>query len=161
MIEYCLADKAGKYNRKERGGRGGFLNYNAMNEPFEKDEDRIASIVVDCALRVHKELGPGLLESSYEICLAYELRKAGLSIEVQKGLPIIYANIKLDAGYRIDILAEQKVIIELKSVETLNNIHIAQMLTYLKLSKCKLGILLNFNVSYLKNGGIRRIANGL
>lgn len=132
-----------------------------MNNQFEKEEDGIAAIVVDCALRVHKELGPGLLESSYETCLAHELRKAGLSIDVQKALPVIYSEITLDAGYRIDILVEKKVIAELKSVEALSNIHVAQMLTYLKLSKCKLGLLLNFNVPYLKNGGIRRIANGL
>lgn len=126
-----------------------------------KEEDRIAEIVVDSALRVHKELGPGLLESTYEICLAHELSKAGLKIEIQKSLPVTYLEIKLDAGYRIDILIEDKVIIELKSVEALNNIHLAQMLTYLKLSKCKLGLILNFNVSYLKNGGIRRVVNGL
>lgn len=126
-----------------------------------KDEDKIAEIVVNSALKVHKELGPGLLESTYEICLAYELSKAGLKIEIQKSLPVVYGEVKLDAGYRLDILIENKVIIELKAVEVLNNIHLAQMLTYLKLSKCKLGLIINFNVSYLKNGGIRRVANGL
>ena len=126
-----------------------------------KEEDRIAEIVVDSALKVHKELGPGLLESTYEVCLAYELSKAGLKIETQKSLPVIYADLKLDAGYRLDILIEDKVIVELKAVEALNNVHLAQMLTYLKLSKCKLGLMINFNVNYLKNGGIRRVANGL
>ena len=126
-----------------------------------KDEDRIAEIAVNCALKIHRALGPGLLESSYEACMAYELRQAGLKVEVQKPLPIIYEEVKLEVGYRIDILIENKVIVELKVVELLNNIHLAQMLTYLKLSKCKLGLLLNFNVTYLKNGGIRRVANGL
>ena len=126
-----------------------------------KEEDRISEILVDSALKVHKELGAGLFESTYEVCLAYELNKAGLKIETQKVLPVVYSTIKLDAGYRLDLLIENKVIVELKSVEALNNIHLAQMLTYLKLSKCKLGLLINFNVSYLKQGGIRRVVNGL
>ena len=126
-----------------------------------KEEDRISEIVVDSALKVHKELGPGLFESTYEVCFAYELNKAGLKIETQKILPIIYSDIKLDAGYRLDVLVENKVIVELKAVEVLNAIHLAQMLTYLKLSKCKLGLLINFNVNYLKNAGIKRVANGL
>ena len=126
-----------------------------------KEEDRISEIVVDSALKVHKELGPGLFESTYEVCFAYELNKAGLKIETQKILPIIYSDIKLDAGYRLDVLVENKVIVELKAVEVLNDIHLAQMLTYLKLSKCKLGLLINFNVNYLKNAGIKRVANGL
>ena len=126
-----------------------------------KEEDRISEILVDSALKVHKELGAGLFESTYEVCLAYELNKAGLKIETQKVLPVVYSTIKLDAGYRLDLLIENKVIVELKSVEALNNIHLAQMLTYLKLSKCKLGLLINFNVSYLKQGVIRRVVNGL
>jgi len=126
-----------------------------------KEEDRISEIVVDAALKVHKALGPGLFESTYEVCLAYELAKAGLKIETQKSLPVIYDDVKLDAGYRLDILVENKVIIELKAVEVFSPIHLAQMLTYLKLSKCKLGLLITFNVNYLKNGGIKRIANGL
>lgn len=126
-----------------------------------KEEDRIAEIVVHSALKVHKELGPGLFESTYEVCLAHELSKAGLKIETQKALPVIYSNIKLDAGYRLDILIENKVIVELKTVAAFSDIHLAQMITYLKLSKYKLGLLINFNVNYLKNGGVRRVANGL
>jgi GxxExxY protein len=126
-----------------------------------KEEDRIAEIIVGSSLKVHKELGPGLFESTYEICLAYELTKAGLKIETQKSLPVIYSDVKLNAGYRLDILVENKVIVELKAVEVFTPIHLAQMLTYLKLSKCKLGLLITFNVNYLKNGGVRRVANGL
>jgi GxxExxY protein len=125
-----------------------------------KEEDRIAAIVVNAALKVHKELGPGLLESAYEVCLAHELALAGLKIETQKVLPIHYAGLKLDAGYRIDIMVEEIVILELKSIEALSNIHTAQMLTYLKLSRCKLGLLINFNVQLIKTG-IKRVANGL
>jgi GxxExxY protein len=125
-----------------------------------KEEDRLSQIVVNCALKVHRELGPGLLESTYEVCLAHELRKAGLKIETQKALPVVYDGILLDAGYRIDILVEGILILELKSVEALSDLHLAQILTYLKLSKCKLGLLMNFNVKYIKNG-INRVVNGL
>ena len=124
------------------------------------NENQIGSIVVDCAYKVHKELGPGLLESTYEACLVYELRQRGLRVESQKSLPVIYKDVRLDAGYRIDILIEDKVIIENKSVEALNDVHLAQILTYLKLSNCKLGCLINFNVKFFKLG-IRRIANGM
>ncbi len=111
-------------------------------------------------LRVHRVLGPGLLESSYEECLFYELRKTGLQVVKQKPLPLIYEDVKLEIGYRVDILVESKVIIEIKSVEALNDIHLAQVLTYLKLSDCKLGLLINFNVTLIKNG-IRRMVNNL
>lgn len=120
------------------------------------DRESIFKIVLDCAFKVHTALGPGLLESAYEECLYYELRKANLNVEKQKVLPLIYEEIKLDAGYRIDLLVENQVIIELKAVEELNDIHLAQILTYLKLSKCKLGLLANFNVKHLKDG-IRRV----
>jgi len=123
-------------------------------------ENEISKIVFDCALKVHKALGPGLLESAYEECLCYELKKYKLYVEKQKPLPLIYENVKLDVGYRIDILINQKVIIEIKSVEAINDVHLAQVLTYLKLSDCKLGMLINFNVLLIKNG-IRRIANNL
>src|SRR5437867_2251892 len=115
-------------------------------------ENEIGKIMVDCALRVHRELGPGLLESTYEACLAYELSEAGLSIETQKGLPVVYKEVKLDCGYRIDVLANRKVIVEVKSIEALSDVHLAQILTYLKLSGCKLGYLINFNVTLLKEG---------
>lgn len=112
------------------------------------------------AIEVHKILGPGLLESAYEECLFYELREAGLRVERQRSLPLVYKEVKLDAGYRIDLLVENKVIIELKAVEAINDIHIAQVLTYLKISGCKLGLLMNFNVLRLTDG-IKRLASRL
>ncbi len=122
-------------------------------------ENEIAAIIVECCLKVHKALGPGLLESAYEECLFYELKRQNLKIEKQKGLPLIYNEVNLDVGYRLDILVEDKVIIEIKAVEALNDVHLAQILTYLKLSNCKLGLLINFNVTLIKNG-IRRVING-
>ena len=122
-------------------------------------EDEISKIVFECELRVHKALGPGLLESAYEECLFYELKKTNLKIEKQKPLPLIYEEVKLEIGYRIDIIVEDKFIVEVKSVEALNEIHLAQLLTYLKLSNCKLGLLINFNVKLLKDG-VRRVING-
>ncbi len=122
-------------------------------------EDEISKIVFECALKVHKILGPGLLESAYEECLYYELKKTNLKIEKQKSLPLIYEEVKLEIGYRIDIIIEDKFIVEVKSVEALNDVHLAQLLTYLKLSNCKLGLLINFNVKLLKDG-VRRVING-
>jgi GxxExxY protein len=122
-------------------------------------EDEISRIVFDAALRVHKALGPGLLESAYEECLYYELRKTNLKVEKQKPLPLVYEEVRLEIGYRIDIIIEDKFIIEIKSVEALNDVHLAQLLTYLRLTNCKLGLLINFNVKLLKNG-VRRIING-
>jgi GxxExxY protein len=135
-------------------------NYTPQSNFFIMNENELSRIVFNDALKVHRNLGPGLLESSYEECLFYELQKSGLLIERQKPLPLIYEDIKLDIGYRVDLLIERKLIIELKSVETLNDIHFAQLLTYLKLSNCKLGLLINFNVTLIKNG-IKRIANNL
>ena len=123
-------------------------------------ENEISKIVFDCALKIHKELGPGLLESAYEHCLHYELLKFSLKVEKQKPLPLIYENTKLDVGYRVDLIIEDKLIIEIKSVEFLTDIHLAQILTYLKLSDCRLGMLINFNVTLIKNG-IRRVVNKL
>ena len=108
--------------------------------------------ILDSAFQVHTILGPGLLESAYEECLYFELLQAGLNVQKQKTLPLIYKDKKLDAGYRIDLLVEQKIIVEIKSVESFCDVHLAQILTYMKLSQCKLGLLLNFNVSHLKNG---------
>ncbi len=121
-------------------------------------ENEISKIVFECALKVHKNLGPGLLESAYEECLFYELKKSNLFVEKQKALPLIYEEVKLDVGYRIDLIVENKFIIEVKSVETLNEVHLAQVLTYLRLSDCKLGLLINFNVKLLKEG-VRRVIN--
>jgi GxxExxY protein len=124
------------------------------------NENELSLIVFNDALKVHRNLGPGLLESSYEECLFYELNKSGLLIERQKPLPLIYEDVKLEIGYRVDLLIEKKLIIELKSVDALDDIHFAQILTYLKLSNCKLGLLINFNVTLIKNG-IKRVANNL
>jgi GxxExxY protein len=123
-------------------------------------ENELSRIVFDCALKVHQNLGPGLLESAYEECLFYELKKTGVEVQKQKGLPLIYEDVKLDIGYRIDIIIENKLILEIKSVEVLNDVHFAQLLTYLKLTDCKLGMLINFNVNLIKNG-IKRVANNL
>jgi GxxExxY protein len=123
-------------------------------------ENQLSEKIIGCAIQVHKSLGPGLLESAYEECLFYELKQLGLFVEKQKPLPLIYKDVKLDIGYRLDLLVEKKVIVELKSVEALNDVHIAQMITYLKLSGCKLGLLLNFNVLRLVDG-LKRIANNL
>ena len=124
------------------------------------EENELSRIVFDSALKVHQSLGPGLLESAYEECLFYELKKSGLYVEKQKALPLIYEDVKLDVGYRIDIIIENKVILEIKSVEALNDLHFAQILTYLKLTNCKLGMLINFNVTLIKNG-IKRVVNNL
>jgi GxxExxY protein len=122
-------------------------------------EEEISKIVFEAALRVHKALGPGLLESAYEECLYYELKKTNLKVEKQKPLPLVYEEVKLEIGYRIDIIIEDKFIVEIKSVEALNDVHLAQLLTYLRLTDCKLGLLINFNVKLLKNG-VRRVING-
>ncbi len=118
--------------------------------------EKIFKQVLDCAFTVHTELGPGLLESAYEACLSYELVQSGLRVERQKALPLVYKEVRLNAGYRIDLLVEDKVIIEIKSVETMNEVHLAQIITYQKLSGCKLGLLVNFNVKRLKDG-IKRV----
>ena len=123
-------------------------------------ENELSKLVFDSALKVHRALGPGLLESAYEECLFYELKIAGLDVVKQKPLPLIYEEVKLDVGYRVDIIVENKLILEIKSVEALNDIHFAQLLTYLKLTNCKLGLLINFNVVLIKDG-IKRIANNL
>ncbi len=123
-------------------------------------ENDISKLVFDAALKVHQNLGPGLLESAYEECLYYELKQTGLIIQKQKPLPLVYETVKLEIGYRVDFLIEDKLIIEVKAVEALNDIHLAQILTYLKLSKCKLGMLINFNVTLIKNG-IKRVVNNL
>jgi GxxExxY protein len=114
--------------------------------------NEITSIIIDRAIKVHKELGPGLLESAYKECLVYELMQSGLKMEKEKPLPLVYSEVKLECGYRVDIMVEDKVIVEIKSVEALADIHTAQVLTYLKLANCKIGLLMYFNVTLLKNG---------
>ena len=120
--------------------------------------DRIAKEVVDAAFKVHSSLGPGLLESAYEACLAHELTKRGYRVERQKAQPVIYEGLEIEVGYRLDLLVEDVIIIERKAVEQLAPIHQAQLLTYLKQSSKQLGFLMNFNVPLIKDG-IRRIAN--
>jgi len=112
--------------------------------------------VLDCSFQVHSSLGPGLLESAYLECLFYELTQNGLNVEKQKPLPLVYKAIKLEIGYRIDLLIENQIVVEIKSVEALCDIHMAQILTYMKLSGCRLGLLANFNVRHLKDG-IKRV----
>ncbi len=116
----------------------------------------LTSSILNCAYKVHSALGPGLLESAYEECLYYELDKIGLVVLKQKPMPLIYEEKKLDLGYRIDLMVEGLVILEIKSIDAINPIHFAQLLTYLKLSKCGVGFLINFNVQSLKDG-IKRV----
>lgn len=123
-------------------------------------ENEIGTIIVDSAFEIHTLIGPGLLESAYQKCLAYELEKSGLNVLEEVVLPLRYKEIKLESGYRVDLLVNRKVIVELKTVDSLLDIHKAQLLTYLKLSKCKLGYLLNFKSSKMKYG-IKRMVNGL
>ena len=122
-------------------------------------ENEIAHKIIGAALEVHKSLGPGLLESAYKECLDYKLKQLNLKTEKEKPMPLVFEEVKLECGYRIDILVENKVVIEIKSVEAFNDVHLAQTLTYMKLGNYKLGLLINFNVSLLKNG-IKRVING-
>jgi GxxExxY protein len=121
-------------------------------------ENEISKNIIGIAIDIHNSLGPGLLESAYKECLYYRLKKEGYFVEKEKPMPLVYEEVRLDCGYRIDILVERKVVIEIKSVDALNEVHFAQTLTYMKLGGYKLGLLINFNVSILKDG-IRRIAN--
>ena len=122
-------------------------------------ENDLAYKVIGIAIDIHNALGPGLLESAYHECLFYKIKKDGLIVEKEKPMPLIYEEVKLDCGYRIDLLVENKLVIEIKSVDSLNDIHLAQTLTYLKLGNYKLGLLINFNTVLLKSG-IKRIING-
>jgi GxxExxY protein len=117
--------------------------------------NKLTEKIIGAAIEVHRHLGPGLLESAYETCLSYELEQQGLTVERQKALPLVYKDIQLDQGYRIDLLVEHKVVVELKVVEQLTPVHEAQLLSYLKFSGCPIGLLFNFNVKVLKDG-IRR-----
>ena len=122
------------------------------------NENEISNRIIGLAISVHQNLGPGLLESAYKECLYYRLKKEGYIVEKEKPMPLIYEKVKLDCGYRMDLLAEGKVVIEIKSVEALNEVHLAQTLTCMKLGGYKLGLLINFNVSLLRDG-IRRLIN--
>ncbi len=123
-------------------------------------ENQISKTVLECALRIHRSLGPGLLESAYEAALVFELRQKGMFIQQQHPLPFYYREVKQEVGYRVDIMVEKKVVIEVKSVDQLAPIHYAQLLTYLKLSKKKLGLLINFNSLLIKDG-FHRLVNNL
>ncbi len=123
------------------------------------NENELAKVVFNTGLKILKHLGPGLLESAYEECFYYELMKSGLNIAGQKPLPLIYEGIKLEIGYRVNFLIENNLVVEIKSVESLNDIHLEQILTYLRLSYCKLGLLINFNTLLFKDG-VRRVING-
>jgi len=137
-----------RLNRKEREGRK------------VTKEDKLSNIIIGAAIEVHRALGPGLLESTYEACLAYELTLQGIPLERQKPLPVVYKGQKLDCGYRVDLLADRCVIVEIKAQEVLLRLYEAQILTYLKLTGLKLGLLLNFNVAVMKDG-IKRVVLGL
>ena len=120
--------------------------------------NEITEKIIGCAIKVHRVLGSGLLESTYEVCLVHELNKAGLNVRSQVALPVVYDGVTLEAGYRIDLLVEESVIVELKAVDSIHPIHEAQVISYLKLSGKKVGLLINFNVKMLKDG-IRRLVN--
>src|SRR3954447_10805756 len=127
------------------------------------ERDRLNGIterIIGAAIRVHHELGPGMLESAYEACLAYELLDRGLAIDRQRPVPVVYRSQTLDCGYRLDLLVENCVIVEVKSIERLERVHAAQLRSHLGFSKCKVGLLLNFNVAWLAKDGIKRIVNG-
>jgi GxxExxY protein len=126
----------------------------------ELDElNKITEAIIGAAIDVHRALGPGLLESAYQACLAYELIERGRKVEQQKPLPIVYKSVQLDAGYRLDLLIDDKVIVEIKSIDSIAPIHEAQLLSYLRLSEKKVGLIINFNVKVLRYG-IRRLVNG-
>lgn len=123
-------------------------------------ENELSNKVIGLAMEVHTALGPGLLESAYKECLYYKMGSSVFFVEKEKAMPLVFEQVKLECGYRIDLLVEQKLVIEIKSVEALNDVHLAQTLTYMKLGNYKLGLLMNFNVARLKEG-IKRVVNGL
>ena len=124
------------------------------------DLNEITRVIIASAIDVHHELGPGLLEHAYEACLTFELLNRGLTIERQKALPVVYKGQHLDCGYRIDLLVEELVVVEIKSVERLERVHSAQLLSYLRFAKCQVGLLFNFNVKWLTQDGVKRVVNG-
>jgi len=128
-----------------------------LYKPIPPEVELVGEKMLDAAFKVHTSLGPGLLEAVYEACLAYEIRKSGLTVETQVALPVIYDNVRVDAGLRLDMVVEKCVIVELKSVDTMIQVYDAQLLTYLKLTNYRLGYLINFNVSHLRNGFKRMV----
>lgn len=143
------------FYRRESGGNSPLRAAERIPELLENE---ITEIIIGCAIKVHKALEPGLLESAYEECLSYELNKTSLTILRQRPLPLIYEEVKLACGYRADFSVNNKVVIEVKSIDALSDIHLAQILTYLKLANCKVGLLINFNVLKLMDG-LRRVIN--
>ena len=141
------------FNTEEHGGftevHGGFYYLIIIRQ---MEIDNLTEIVIGCAIEVHRNLGPGLLESAYQECLAYELRNQGIIVEKEISLPIIYKEIKIDHGYRIDLLIENRIVIELKTVEKFTDVHTAQILTYMRLGEYATGLLINFNTKLLKHG---------
>jgi GxxExxY protein len=129
-----------------------------VKEGRREGGDELTKRIIGAAMKVHTSLGPGLLESAYEACLCFELQKAGIKVERQKKLPIIYEELRLEEGYRIDILVDGQIVVELKAISKLEPVHEAQLLSYLRLSNCKLGLLLNFHVAHMRDG-IRRVIN--
>ncbi|HMF92883.1 MAG TPA: GxxExxY protein [Vicinamibacterales bacterium] len=130
-----------------------------MNEPLTKDRlNAITDQIIGAAVVVHRALGPGLLESAYEACLGYEFKKRGLAFEQQKPLPVVYDNVQIDCAYRLDFVVNQEVIVEIKSVKRITDVHLAQLLSYLRLLKKRVG-LINFNVKWLTDQGLRRVVN--
>ena len=122
-------------------------------------ENELSSLIIGAAIKVHNSLGPGLFEKAYQECLCHELRTLGLKVEKEKSMPLVYEDVILESGYRMDILVNDKVVVEIKSIEQLHKVHLAQTLTYLRLGHFKLGLVINFNVSLLKNG-VKRVING-
>ena len=128
--------------------------------PMKERLNALTQQIIGAALAVHRELGPGLLESAYEACLTFELLERGMVFERQKALPVVYRGRTLDCGYRLDLLIEEAVIVEVKSIDRFDSVHLAQMLSYLRLSGCKVGLLINFNVKWLVRQGVRRLVHG-
>lgn len=135
------------------------LTTEGIENPQSMEDNDLTNKIIGCAIKVHKTLGTGLLESPYRACLHYELVKSSLSVEKEKPLPLVYEEVKLDCGYRMDLVVENRIIVEIKSVETLTDIHLAQVLTYLKLTNNRFGLLINFNVLKLKDR-VKRVVNG-
>ena len=136
--------------------RGNHRGHKVDTKGTEMIENEFSKRVIGIAIEVHSALGPGLLESAYKECLFYKIKQQGLFVEKEKPMPLLFEEVKLDCGYRLDLLVEGKLVVEVKAVEALNNIHLAQVLTYLKIGQFKLGLLMNFNVPRLKDG-IKRV----
>ena len=134
------------------------MDFTTEDTEGTEETNEITRKIIGAAMRVHSALGPGLLESAYQACIAFELAQEGLKFEQQKALPLVYREVKLDCGYRLDLLVEDQVVVEIKAIDALLPIHTAQLLSYLRLSGCKVGLMINFNVKMLKNG-IRRVVD--